>query len=325
MKTRSLGVLGEVSALTLGGGGIGMLWGPTTRDEAAATLKEAIDAGISLLDTAPGYAQCESIIGEVFNGRLPHGVRITSKCGLGSPPAHEIAPRLEESLRSTLTAMRLQQIDLFFLHSNICADDYTYVNRPDLTDRVATRWSLYLEQVVPTFERWRAEGRIRAWGITGTGVPRTIRQALVAKTKPQAVQVITNLLDSAGGIRRFAEPAEPRAIVEVANQSQVPVMGIRAVQAGALTKAIDRELSPNHPDQQDYVRAQPFRDWCARKGEDPALIAHQYALSLPGVATVVLGVKNREELRQCLNAEARGPMDAVTLGEIDALAVRKLD
>jgi len=39
MRTRRLGPLGEVSALTLGGGGIGKVWGPTDRDEATAIFR----------------------------------------------------------------------------------------------------------------------------------------------------------------------------------------------------------------------------------------------------------------------------------------------
>ena len=36
------------------------------------------------------------------------------------------------------------------------------------------------------------------------------------------------------------------------------------------------------------------------------MIAHRYALSMSGVDTVILGVKNRAELEQCLDAEAAG-------------------
>src|SRR5581483_10439548 len=50
MRTATLGPLGEVSRLTLGGGGIGQIWGETTRDEALATLAAAIDGGITVLD-----------------------------------------------------------------------------------------------------------------------------------------------------------------------------------------------------------------------------------------------------------------------------------
>ncbi|MBV9418221.1 MAG: aldo/keto reductase, partial [Alphaproteobacteria bacterium] len=55
MKKNSFGLLGQVSALTLGGGGIGQVWGANTREECVATIHAAIDAGIDLLDTAPMY------------------------------------------------------------------------------------------------------------------------------------------------------------------------------------------------------------------------------------------------------------------------------
>src|SRR5215510_5461210 len=102
MQKAKLGSFGPVSRLTLGGGGIGLVWGETTREEAAATLREAIDAGIDLIDTAPLYGACEAIVGETFDGKLPRGVRITSKCGLGSPPKGEVAARLEATLDTTL-------------------------------------------------------------------------------------------------------------------------------------------------------------------------------------------------------------------------------
>ena len=41
MQQRIFGQLGDISALTLGGGGIGQVWGPTTREEAIATVQEA--------------------------------------------------------------------------------------------------------------------------------------------------------------------------------------------------------------------------------------------------------------------------------------------
>lgn len=322
MKSNTLGSLGPVSALTLGGGGIGLVWGPSTRDEAIATIRAAIDGGINVLDTAPMYGQCEAIIGETFNGRLPAGVRITTKCGLGSPPADDIEARLTQSLEATLAAMKLERVDVFFLHSNICADGYVYAHRPDLQAASVTNWSLYETHFIPTMQRLQAAGKIGAWGITGVGVPATIKQALQATPRPAVTQAVTNLLDSAGGLRRFAEAANPREIIATANASGVGVMGIRAVQAGALTSAIDRHVSPNHPEGKDYARAEPYRALCARLGEDPALLAHRYALSMPGVATVVLGVKNRAELQQCLDAEAQGPLDAGLLAEIDGLGLR---
>ena len=59
METRQLGGLWPVSALTLGGGGVGQLWGETTREECIATVREAVDLGITLLDMAPSYGNGE--------------------------------------------------------------------------------------------------------------------------------------------------------------------------------------------------------------------------------------------------------------------------
>ena len=322
MRQNAFGPLGRVSALTLGGGGIGQGWGETSRDEAKDTIHAAVDAGIDLLDTAPMYRNCEAIVGETFDGKLPPGLRVTTKCGLGTPAPGEVEPTLVNSLENTLRTMRIERVDIFFLHSNICADDYVYAIRPDRQDGFATRWSVYAELVIPVFEKLKAAGKIASWGITGSGVPDTILRALKHDRKPAFVQVVTNLLDSAGSLRRYAEAARPRDILKTAVEEGVGVLGIRAVQAGALTSAVDRELSPNNPDARDFARAAPFRALCRELGEEPAMLAHRYALSLPGVATVILGVKNRDELRQCLAAEAAGPLSREMMAKIDGLGLR---
>ncbi|MBS0473153.1 MAG: aldo/keto reductase [Proteobacteria bacterium] len=322
MKKNSFGPLGTVSALTLGGGGIGQGWGETSREECVATIKAAMDAGIDLLDTAPMYRNCEAIVGETFNGRLPAGLRVTSKCALGTPAPSAVEATLTSSIEASLKAMRLDHVDIFFLHSNICDDDYVYAIRPDMQDNFATRWSVYAELVIPTFEKLKAAGKIRSWGITASGVPDTIIRALQHDMKPAFAQVVTNLLDSAGSLRRYADPARPRDILKTAKEQGVRVLGIRAVQAGALTATVDRELSANNPDRKDYERAAPFRALCRELGEDPAVLAHRYALSMPGVDTLILGVKNRAELAQCVEGEAKGPLDPALMARIDDLGLR---
>ena len=322
MRHATLGSFGRVSRLTLGGGGIGQAWGETSREEAAATIKLAVDSGIDLLDTAPMYLNCEAIVGEVFGGRLPKGLRVTTKCALGSPPRGEARARLKQSLEQSLAAMRLECADIFFLHTNICPDDYRYAIRPDQQSGYATTWSIYTEEFIPAVEELKASGKIGVWGITGSGLPRTIIRALQHTQRPAVVQAVTNLLDSAGGLRRYAEPAEPRAIIAAAKERGVGVLGIRAVQAGALTSAIDRATSANHPETRDFARAESYRGLCREWGQDPALVAHRYALGMDGVDTLILGVKNRAELSQCLEAEAQGPLDAAQVARIDALGLR---
>lgn len=126
METRTLGSFGPVSALTLGGGGLGQLWGETTREEAVATAKAAVDHGITLLDMAPGYGrgEAEMVIGEAFGGKLPEGVRVTTKCQAGTLDPDAMAMRLEKALLRSLAAMKLERVDLFFLHSQIIPDEY---------------------------------------------------------------------------------------------------------------------------------------------------------------------------------------------------------
>ena len=138
--------------------------------EAIATLHAALDAGINVIDTAPMYGSCEAVIGTAFAGSLPAGVRITTKCQLGEPPAGTVAARLEASLDASLATMRLDHADVFFLHSNICADREVYAHGNSERARFATPWSQYVSEVVPAFEDLQRRGRIGAWGITGTGV-----------------------------------------------------------------------------------------------------------------------------------------------------------
>jgi aryl-alcohol dehydrogenase-like predicted oxidoreductase len=322
MKQATLGPLGPVSRLTLGGGGIGQIWGEVSADEAKATLTAALDGGITVLDAAPGYRNCEAFIGEVFDGRLPAGVKVTTKHGLGTVPVGEAAGRLSASLAASLAAMRLPRVDLFFLHTNISPDGFVYAHGADRQAQAATDWSQYAAEVVPAMEGLKAQGRIGAWGITGIGVPDAILAALAHDPKPGVVQAIANLMDSPGALKRYGTPPRPREIIAAAKAAGVGVMGIRAVQAGALTNAIDRALSANYPDQKDFDRAVPFRALCQSWGEDPAVVAHRYALGIDGVDTLVLGVKNRAELQQCLDAEAAGPLDPAQVTAVDALGLR---
>jgi aryl-alcohol dehydrogenase-like predicted oxidoreductase len=107
----------------------------------------------------------------------------------------------------------------------------------------------------------------------------------------------------------------------VAHRHGVGVMGIRAVQAGALTAAIDRDLPADHPEMLDYGRATGFRALCAELGENPAVMAHRYALGLP-IDTLVLGVKNRQELAGCIAAAEAGPLPADLVQRMDAVSGR---
>jgi aryl-alcohol dehydrogenase-like predicted oxidoreductase len=94
-------------------------------------------------------------------------------------------------------------------------------------------------------------------------------------------------------------------------------MGIRSVQAGALTDRFDRVLPSDHPDMGGYNQAATFRTLASELNTSPAILAHRYALSMEGVSTIVLGVKNRRDLSECIAAEEQGLLDEDILRLID--------
>ena len=274
-------------------------------------MREAVESGINVLDLAPTYGngEAESVVGEAFDGALPDGVRITTKCRVGHTPPEQVYDLLSNSLEGSLGRMKLERVDVMFLHNAVTLGD----EGGDRLTPVAT----VVEGVGPAFERLIAEGRIGHWGLTGIGNADALIHLLTDGPRPGYMQCITNLLDSAGGLFQGTELPRPRDVIAAANAHGVAVLGIRAVQAGALTDAIDRTLPEGHTELADFTRAAPFRAIAADEGQSAAFLAHRYALSMEGVSTVVLGVKNLVELRECIEGEEAGPLDPALMARID--------
>ncbi|MET0495981.1 MAG: aldo/keto reductase [Actinoplanes sp.] len=227
----------------------------------------------------------------------------------------DYAARIRRSLQGSLQRLGRTHLDLFLLHTQLRPRDPAAPNPPDNLG-----WDDYRGEVAVELERLRDEGLIRAWGITAVGYPATVLDALRGPSRPDAAQVVVNALDLSGDIWSF-DPALPAndEIVTVANQNGVAVSAIRAVAAGSLTGELDRRVAADHPAARDFARAAPFRKLAAEFGETPAALAHRYALTTPGVATVVLGVKNRAELAECVAAEARGALTREEFRAVNAL------
>ncbi|WLP56324.1 aldo/keto reductase [Agrobacterium fabrum] len=83
--TRTIGGSGiSASAVGLGTWAIGgWMWGGTDERQSIAAIQASIDAGISLIDTAPAYGMglAETIVGKAIAGRRDKVVLVT-KCGL---------------------------------------------------------------------------------------------------------------------------------------------------------------------------------------------------------------------------------------------------
>ena len=186
-----------------------MVWGETTFEECVATVHDAVAAGINLIDLAPRYGdgKAEEVVGEAFAGRLPAGVRVTSKCNLGNAPPAEIEPTLRRSIEGSLKRLRLSRLDLFFLHSNVVPDERHIARWPDASLRM-TLYETFVADVRPVFEKLVGEGLIGAWGLTGIGHPDTIIRLLGERPAPAAVQCIANLLELARRAEVFRRAGE---------------------------------------------------------------------------------------------------------------------
>ena len=187
MQTHTFGKLPPVSTLTLGGGGLGMLWGKTTFEECVATVQAAVGDGITLLDLAPRYGdgKAEEVVGAAFDGKLPVGVRVTSKCNLGNPPVADIETILRRSIEASLHRLRVEKLDLFFLHSNVVPDEAFIAASAEGAGARMTPYAVFVEHVRPLFERFITEGLIGAWGLTGIGHPDTIIRLLGERPAPE--------------------------------------------------------------------------------------------------------------------------------------------
>ena len=194
MKKRSFKPFGNISALTLGGGGLGQVWGETTRDEAVATVNLAIEKGITHLDVAPMYGkgEAEIVVGEVFKGKDLSDVKITTKCRLGTLPDDDVYERLNSSLNKSLDNLNMERVDLFLLHSQLRKDDFQLYTFNEYRETNTTSLSCYYNAAIPAFERLKEEGKIGSWGIGGLGQTQAILEVLNHEIRPEACLLYTS-------------------------------------------------------------------------------------------------------------------------------------
>ncbi len=126
MTTRTLGPAGPtVSALGLGCMGMSAFYGGrSSEDEAIALIQQALDRGVTLLDTADVYGPHtnERLLGRAIAGRR-NEVFLASKFGLkldpGNPQARGIDGRpeyVQAACEDSLRRLGVDHIDLYYQH-----------------------------------------------------------------------------------------------------------------------------------------------------------------------------------------------------------------
>ena len=164
METRILGTQGlEVSALGLGCMGMSEFYGRTDESEAIATIRRALELGVTFLDTADmyGWGANESLVGKAIEGRREDVVLATKfgnvrgpngeYLGIDGSPAY-----VRSACEASLERLGVETIDLYYQH------------RVDLQTPI--------EETVGAMAELVQEGKVRHLGLS-EAAPDTIRRA----------------------------------------------------------------------------------------------------------------------------------------------------
>ncbi len=159
---RSLGSSGiEVSAIGLGCMSLSGIYGASGDDDGIALIQEALDQGITLLDTSDmyGFGHNEELVGKAIRGRRSEVVLATKFGNLGGRGGKIADGRPEYVLSACAASLKrlgVEVIDLYYQH------------RIDPTVPV--------EETVGAMARLVEQGKVRALGLSEAR-PDTIRRA----------------------------------------------------------------------------------------------------------------------------------------------------
>jgi aryl-alcohol dehydrogenase-like predicted oxidoreductase len=123
MEKRTLGEGLEVSALGLGCMGMSEFYGSADEGEATATIRRALELGVSFLDTADMYGPFtnEKLVGEAIAGRRDEVVLATKFGNVRGPAGERLGVRgdpdyVRECCEASLQRLGVESIDLYYQH-----------------------------------------------------------------------------------------------------------------------------------------------------------------------------------------------------------------
>ncbi|MGY1621528.1 aldo/keto reductase [Geodermatophilus sp. SYSU D00965] len=313
MEQRPLGRTGaDVSVVGLGTWQLGGDWGDVDDDTAAEVLDAALDAGVTLLDTADVYG----------DGRSEQRIRaalaacserpfVATKAGRRADP-FEAAQYTPENLRAWIDRSRrnlgVETLDLVQLH---CPPTAVYSD----------------QRVYDTLDALVEEQAIAAYGVS----VETVAEGLTALEHPgvQSIQVILNVF------RR--KPLEE--LLPAAAKAQVGVLARVPLASGLLsgrytestTFAPDDHRSFNrHGEAFDVgetfagvpyeVGVQAAREFVEICGDRvPSAVALRWVIQQPGVTSVIPGARNVGQARGNAEAAELPPLTDSDLADLERL------
>ena len=262
----------DITVLSLGTVQLGMDYGihnangKPSLETSFRILDAAMAAGINTLDTAAGYGNSEEVIGAWLK-TVPAENRpfiVTKAAKLDHSSLDALRADLKERVKTSRERLGLSQLPLLMLHN---CEDY-------LCDK---------ENVKLIFEELKASGDILYSGISAYS---NHDYGELAASGFDAVQIPVNIFDwgqiENGGLQKLKDSGM--------------MIFVRSVYMQGLVFQ-DPETLPAHMAfcKETLVK---FRTLCDKYQLSPAVLALSYALTLPGVTSLVLGSETVEQVQQ---------------------------
>jgi len=302
-EQRNLGTTGPtVSALGLGLMGMSDLYGPAEESESIATIRAALDAGITLLDTGDWYGMGhnEMLLREALKGRDREDAVISVKFGILRDPAGRVngIDNRPASIKNFLT-YSLRRL----------GTDHVDIYRPSrLSPEVP------VEDVVGTIAELVKAGYVRHIGLSEVGAE-TLRRA-------QAVHPISDLQIEYSLVSRGIESS----ILPTARELGIGITAYGVLSRGLISghwtpERSARDFRGNLPRfsaanlDHNLVLVDALRTVAEARGATVAQVAIAWVAAQGPEIVPLVGARRRDRL-----AESLGALE-LTLGENDLAAI----
>jgi len=316
MQYNPLGRTGlNVSRIGFGGGGIGQVWGATTRDEAVRAVHRALDLGINYFDVAPAYGdgKAEEALGIALEGRSEE-VFIGTKVRVPADNLADATGAVKRSMETSLRLLKRDSVDILHVHNRFTE------NRGDVPN------SLSADDVTgPVLEAYQAvqqAGKTRFIGLSAMDHHVPTLNRIMDSGDWDTVLAYYNLLN---WTTQSAPPPgvdlyDNGQIILLAKKHNMGVIGIRSHAAGALTAAVDRPVSAdNELLRQDVESAARLGFLLDGETKTLSQAATIFCLMNHDIHTTVPGVKNvaeTEEMAGCIDLDPFSPAQMTRLREL---------
>ncbi len=316
MEYRRLGASGlHVPALSFGAGtfgGRGELfgaWGDTDAEQARRLVDISLDAGVSMFDTADVYSDgaSEEVLGAAVKGRRDRvllSTKATLPTGAGPWDAGSGRARLIGAVEASLRRLGTDYIDLFQLHAFDAGTPVEEVVGA-LNDLVRAGKIRYLG--ASNFAGWQLMKSLAAADRNGLSryVAHQVYYSLVGRDYEWELMPLGR--DQGVGAVVWSPLGWGRLTGKIRRGQPLPE-GSRLHRTAEAGPPVDEEKLYDVVDVLDELAAET--------GKTVPQIALNWLLRRPTVATVIVGARNEEQLRQNLGA----------IGwELDADQIARLD